>query len=304
LFRFIEWNISPPPIDLTDEEVRGTFNPPDGTTLYPAHDRISSNLLPLVAANATYSMYVHLIQSSSRFFKCIIPSDVALGQGPRRTAFREAIRIMVEKEGYWVRMGDLVVPNASPVTDCGYWRVAGALLALSLLAGDNLHPVSPIVIYTLLSNIQESVRPEASMNLSLSFIQELQSSKAIDLLPWMMIHPDQDWRTLPPGHRAMLLRLVTGFGFDVSRFSIYHFFCQEVTMVLQLQSVSTQSIQNHTRWTEVFVTTAMTGNASFFSMTQFQEMAKGFRKCIEGDPLWVQVGLIPFLNERQLKHWV
>jgi len=75
-------------------------------------------------------------------------------------------------------------------------------------------------------------------------------------------------------------------------------------MVPQLQSVSTQSIQNHTRWTEVFVTTAMTGNASFFSMTQFQEMAKGFRKCIEGDPLWVQVGLVSFLNERQLKHWV
>ena len=107
---------------------------------------------------------------------------------------------MVEKEGYWVQMGDLVVPNASPVTECGYWRVAGALLALSLLAGDNLHPVSPIIVYALLSNVQESVNPEASMNLSLSFIQELQSSKAVDLHPWMVIPPGKDWKTLPIGH--------------------------------------------------------------------------------------------------------
>jgi hypothetical protein len=61
LFRFIEWNISPPPIDLTDEEVRGTFNPPDGTTLYPAYDQLPPDLLPLVAENASYSTYVHLI---------------------------------------------------------------------------------------------------------------------------------------------------------------------------------------------------------------------------------------------------
>jgi hypothetical protein len=61
LFKFIEWNILPPTIDLTDEEVRGRFNPPDGTTLYPAHDQISPNLLPLVAENASYSMCVHLI---------------------------------------------------------------------------------------------------------------------------------------------------------------------------------------------------------------------------------------------------
>jgi hypothetical protein len=127
---------------------------------------------------------------------------------------------MVQKDKYWVEMGDLVVPNASPVTDGGYWRVAGALLALSLLAGDNLHPVSPIVVYALLSNVQESVSAEAPMNLNLSFIRELQSSKAVDLHPWMIIPPGQDWKTLPPGHRTMLLWLVSGLGLDVSLFDI------------------------------------------------------------------------------------
>jgi hypothetical protein len=66
LFRFIEWNVSPPPVDLTDEDVgatfnSGTFNPPDGTTVYPTYDPLPPNLLPLVAANAMYSTYVHLI---------------------------------------------------------------------------------------------------------------------------------------------------------------------------------------------------------------------------------------------------
>jgi hypothetical protein len=127
---------------------------------------------------------------------------------------------MVNKENYWVERGDLVVPNGSLVTDRGYWKVAGALLALSLLAGDNLHPVSPIVVYALLSKVRESVGVEAPMNLSLSLIRELQSCKAVDLHPWMIIRPGQDWKTLPLGHRAMLLRFASGLDINVSLFNI------------------------------------------------------------------------------------
>ena len=62
---------------------------------------------------------------------------------------------MVQKDGCWNEMGDTMIPDTSPVTNRGYWKVAGGLLALALLAGDNLHPVYPAVTYALLSNVQE-----------------------------------------------------------------------------------------------------------------------------------------------------
>lgn len=146
----------------------------------------------------------------------MIPSGMAVGDGPRRSALRKALRIMVGTENYWNEMGDTMVPDASPVTDRRYWQVAGGLLALVLLAGDSPHPVSPAVIYALLSNVHEQSEPTAAMGLSLGFISQLESSKAATLLPWMIIPPGEDWKTLPQGHRTLLRDLVVGLGLDVS----------------------------------------------------------------------------------------
>ena len=75
----------------------------------------------------------------------------------------------------------------------------GALLALALLAGDNLHPVSPVVVYAIMSNIQERADLSAPMDLSLHLIQQLNNDKASILLPWMIIPPGQDPSSLPAG---------------------------------------------------------------------------------------------------------
>ena len=48
--------------------------------------------------------------------------------------------------------------------------MAEGLLALALLARDNLHPVSLAVVYALLSNVQEDSGLSAVINVSLSFI--------------------------------------------------------------------------------------------------------------------------------------
>lgn len=113
-------------------------------------------------------------------------------------------------------MGDTVVPDTSPVTDNRYWRITGTLLTLALLAGENLHPISPVVIYALLSNVHPHPNTRAPMDLSLSFIRQLQSSKADTLLPWMIIPPSQDWKSLPDGHRNLLREFITNLDLDVS----------------------------------------------------------------------------------------
>jgi hypothetical protein len=120
-------------------------------------------------------------------------------------------------EGCWKVMGDTMVPYASLVIQDRYWKPMGGLLALALLIGENLHPVSPVVIYALLCNVHPRSDPRAPMHLSLGFIEELVPSKANDLIPWMIIPPHQDWRLLPEGHRAKVLELATGLDVDVSR---------------------------------------------------------------------------------------
>ena len=112
-------------------------------------------------------------------------------------------------------MGDAMVPVMSLVTDNKYWKVTGALLALGLLAGESLHPISPAVIYTLLSNIHQNSDPITSMNLSLGFIQKLDGLKAKALIPWMIIPPGQDWKSLPAAHRVMLRDLTANLGLEV-----------------------------------------------------------------------------------------
>lgn len=141
---------------------------------------------------------------------------MALGEGPRRAAFQEAIQATVNTQGRWKEMGDVVVPDASPVSHSIYWRTTGALLALTLIVGESPHPVSPAVIYALLSNVYPCVNARASMHLSLSFIRQLQGSVADALLPWMVIPQGQDLKSLPDGHRRILLQLVTNLNLDVS----------------------------------------------------------------------------------------
>jgi hypothetical protein len=196
---------------------------------------------------------------------------------------------MLQKEGCWNEMGDALVPALSPVADRVYWQAAGALLALILLTGDCLHPVSPALVYALLSNVQAQSNPSAPMDISLGFIQQLQSSKAEALLPWMIIPPGQDWKDLPGGHRTLLRDLIAGLGLEVSNQPLSSCFSR-VTVTLQLHAISTQPVESHVQWTAAIVTSSMFGSAYFFSTAQFQEMAKGFRKCIEGDSRWSQVG--------------
>jgi hypothetical protein len=124
---------------------------------------------------------------------------------------------MVDREGFWREMGDTMVPCASPVTDGKYWKTMGGLLALALLIEENPHPVAPVVIYALLCNVHARSDPRAVMHMSLRLIEELTPSKAKDLIPWMIVPPGQDWRSLPEGHRAKLLELVTWLGIDVSK---------------------------------------------------------------------------------------
>ena len=116
-----------------------------------------------------------------------------------------------------------MVPDTSPVTDAKYWRVTGALLALALLSGENLHPVSPVVAYALLANVHRHSEVVNSMDLSLGFVEQLEVSKANTLLPWMIIPPHKDWRELPSGHRAQLLQVITNFDLNVRSNDYFQF---------------------------------------------------------------------------------
>ena len=94
--------------------------------------------------------------------------------------------------------------------------MTGVLLALALLSGENIQPISPIFAYTLLVNVhKDTAKASAAMELSLCFIEQLGSSMANTLLPWMIIPPCKDWRALPPGHWAQLLQVITNLDIDV-----------------------------------------------------------------------------------------
>lgn len=54
LFRFVEWKIAPPAIDLTVDGLGGVFTPPEGTIISPLGEEMPPDLLFLT--NATYSM--------------------------------------------------------------------------------------------------------------------------------------------------------------------------------------------------------------------------------------------------------
>jgi hypothetical protein len=195
---------------------------------------------------------------------------------------------MVDTKGCWREMGDTVVPDSSLVTDNKYWRIMGALLALALLIGENLHPISPAVIYALLSNI--TPRPDTMdvIHLNLSLVQQLHSSKVDTLLPWMIIPPGQDWRSLPDGHRKLLIDVMTNLDIGVSKTRPL-FLARGVTLIFQSSTITTQSEEDHIRWTAVIVTASMFGNSFFFATLQFREMACSFKKPIEGDDRWFQV---------------
>ena len=125
---------------------------------------------------------------------------------------------MLGKGDHWNKIDETMVPGDSPVTDSAYWKVAGMLIALVLLEGDSTCPVSPAIIYALLSNVRERQDQCALMNLSLRFISRLQisDSKAQILLPWMIIPPGTDWTTLPDNHQLQIQGLLAGLGLEVS----------------------------------------------------------------------------------------
>ena len=193
---------------------------------------------------------------------------------------------MLSKQGRWNNTGDFMVPDTSPITDRRYWEVAGGLLAVALLAGESLHPVSPALIYALLSNVQGQSEPSAAMHMSLGFIQQLQSSKATDLLPWMIIPPRQDWKILPEGHRTLLLDLVTNLDMGVSH-QCLSFFVVRVMAALQLQVIVTKSEDKHVRWTVAIITSAMFGSTHLF----IQSNSRGWQGDSGGASKGMIVGL-------------
>jgi hypothetical protein len=145
-----------------------------------------------------------------------LSSGRALGGGPRRTAFQEAIQIMVKTGTRWKEKGDVVVPENTPVTDNRYWQLMGGMLAIALLAGENLRPVSPMIIYALLSNVHPRSNATDVMDLSLSFIRQLEGHAAESLLPWMILPPGADLKALPDHHRSFVIGLLTYLEVTVS----------------------------------------------------------------------------------------
>lgn len=198
----------------------------------------------------------------------------------------------------------MMIPDSSPVTDERYWHTAGVLLALVLLAGEDPHPVSPVVIYTLLASVHTPPNSMlATMDLSLGLIRELDEPKVATLLPWMIIPEGQDWKSLPTGHHVLLRDTITFLGLDVSRISLI-VLMGGVILSFKSSWVSTRSLEDHIRWTTVIVTTAMLGSSSFFSNPQFQGMAQSFGKCIKKEDEWSEVSFHPVLrNVQQLKRW-
>ena len=220
LLKLIEWTLVPH-IDLTGEQLEMGFQPPPDTTVLLSGSKLPSKVIFLIADSTAYSVYIPLYERCPNYL-ChdVFSSGEGVGESPRRTAFQEAIRATVSTRGCWKAIGDTMVPDTSPVTNAKYWRVTGVLLALALLSGENLHPVSPVVAYALLANVHRHSEAATSMHLSLSFIEQLEDSKAKTLLPWMIIPPHKDWRELPSGHRAQLLQVITNFDLNV-RLNVY-----------------------------------------------------------------------------------
>jgi hypothetical protein len=182
-------------------------------------------------------------------------------------------------EDHWQLIGDAMSPALSLVATRSYWWTAGTLLALVVLMEESVHPVSPAIIYALLSNVHGEEHPENSMNLSLRFIRELQESKAEILLPWMMIPPNTDWRNLKPGHNNEIQSLLCNLGLPV-RSSHLLIISMRVTMPAQAWKYATK---DHVDWTSSVITSVLFGDPSIFSSPQFGEMSLGFRACIKED---------------------
>ena len=189
-----------------------------------------------------------------------------------------------------------MVPDLSPVVSRKYWRVVGVLLALTLRMGESVTPVSPAVIYALLSNVQDRSDPMAPMDLSLELIRSLQGSQAGIVLPWMIVAPGQDWKTLQDSHRDLLRQMITDLDIDVSRNVDFPFRTVGINKTLQSSKVSTVSVEAHTRWTAVIVTSALLGGPLFFTSNQFKEMREGFKAVMKGARPWRLVSVLDVLK--------
>lgn len=230
-----------------------------------------------------------------------LSSGAALGGGPRRTAYQEAIKIMVKTGARWKEKGDVVVPENTPITADGYWQLMGGLLAIALLAGENLRPVSPVIIYALLSNVHPRTSANDVMDLSLSFIRQLEGPMAKYLLPWMILPPGVDLTALPEGHRALLMDLLAHLEVNVSGQQAI-IYILKVNEILQLSETVIKRAEHH-KWTIAIVTSVIFGTQHFFQTPQFENMAKGFQTCIKNDNGWFQVCKHVPGNGQQLMRW-
>ena len=127
----------------------------------------------------------------------------AIGPGLRCAAFEEVLWSLTKEQKMWKLHGSWFVPDVSPVCDEERWYSIGTLLAIALLTNGSIHPVSPVLIYTLMVASFRKPRLtdiQTTMNFSLNYIRELDELQSRVVLPWMVVPPGQDWRDLPAGH--------------------------------------------------------------------------------------------------------
>lgn len=122
---------------------------------------------------------------------------------------------MIRLPNMWKLLGSWFVPDPSPVCDKSKWFSFGTLLALSLLANDSVYPISPVLIYVLLVGVHRPADFLIAMRLSLNYVKEVDELQAAVILPWMIIQPRQDWKTLSPAHNMKVFYMLSGLGIDV-----------------------------------------------------------------------------------------
>lgn len=122
---------------------------------------------------------------------------ISSGHGPERGVLQQAIQMLTEDQTLWVASQDgsgwarpVFSPALSPEHELR-WKTTGTLLLLHLLTlGNGPEPVSPILLYLLLT--AASLRGERSLLpsdtlISLESLYQLDPGIADTLRPWMVL---------------------------------------------------------------------------------------------------------------------
>jgi hypothetical protein len=121
---------------------------------------------------------------------------VSTGDGPERAVLQQVIQMLIEDPTLWTSATDgsgWVRPVFTPVLSLTHqirWKTMGTFLLLHLLTlGNGPEPVSPFLLYLLLTSALPNKNPthHAHMQLSLRSLYQLDAGTAKLLQPWMML---------------------------------------------------------------------------------------------------------------------